>query len=204
MLYQEDLSIGDIAGAIGTTRESVQGFYGPEPKASYNVCQDEFASWEDYGSWAVDELNGIYSYSIARGYERFQLVGETVPKALIEAWDRIWDIAHDIEYTERVMTRYAALHGYTLRTVSLRGSTQGEWAECVIFETAQEQGTVNENYINDIFAGEIYSVEVSLEGPGGEEVSTNIGGIVGYDEVSLLVSALILEAHREIIWNRAA
>lgn len=197
------LTANDIAGALRTSLSRIEGFFGPSLNAEYKVWYDIDTVPDDFVD-CFGAFNGLYSYSTSRGCERFQIAGCLVPENLINAWNKVWDVNHDIDYTERVMVRYAALFGYTVRTVGLIGNSQGDWADCVIFETAQEHGTVNESFVEDLFAGRIYTVEVSLEGPGGEQVSQSVSGIVGYDDVSLIISDLIVEACGEIIRERKA
>lgn len=188
----------DIASALYVSEGVVEGYYGPGPNGWYKVRPDSFDI--DTGDMLEDlggESCAVVTYHSPRDLSGFGYAGFKVPAEIIDGLHKVWDVDHDHEYTEEVIVRYAALWGYDAEFITLSGAAQGDWAYAVIIQPHDEYHIPWE-IVEDIFAGRIYSIEVELDGPFGDTANNILGGIIGDEEIRVLLDTMIRECHIDI------
>jgi hypothetical protein len=124
------------------------------------------AAYLDYGNYDWSELTGegvgIFTLDIARG------LGITNAGSCTDDLDRLTRYL-DRERWERAISLYMHLANRTYKTLLLRGYSQGEWADIVVYADAGSDGEWlnSKNATADIeawFRGDIYTVALeSLE-----------------------------------------
>lgn len=132
-----------------------------ETIATLDISETQrLAVYPDYGTYSYDELTGeglgVYTLDIVRGYS--DIKGGPCTDDL----DRL--TRHlDRDLHERAIGLYLYLNNRTYKRLSLRGYSQGEWAEVIVYADAGDDGKWLEspNATSELeawFRGDVYTV----------------------------------------------
>ena len=120
--------------------------YDLTPYAFEEVCGDMF---------------GVQTLSIAKNYNLISSNDE-VQDLVARVVDRIhYHNTNDYqEKRERIIGYWLAMNGYTFRFTTLRGYSQGEWADVVIYSKENESIDSAKESLENWFRGDIFNLNV--------------------------------------------
>lgn len=139
-----------------------------EPLLTLQVnTTNRLSAYPDYNQYAIEDILsdevGVATLRIDTHYREIsQMLDEHIDRAIAHFVDRFNYYSHKNygALREEAISRYLAFEGYACEFVSLRGYSQGEWAEVVIYRKLDEAQYLkyDKETLNAWFAGDIYTI----------------------------------------------